>query len=138
MSAFSERLRYCRKSHNLTQRELAQKLGVASSAIGMYEQGRREPGSDMLLKICSVLDTTTDYLLGLDNGRPEKASNEQRDVNDVIDEFTSMLEEQSGLMFDGEPINDADRQKIVEAIKIAATVAINSHRKTEGKYDEKH
>ncbi len=132
MSAFSKRLRDCRKKLNLTQRELAERLGIASSAVGMYEQGRREPDSNMLLKICSVLDTTTDYLLGLDSRPSEKTSEEQHDVSNIIDEFTSMLEEQSGLMFDGEPINDADRQKIVEAIKIAAAVVINSHRRNGG------
>lgn len=134
MSIFSERLKACRKKHDMTQRELASKLGVASSAIGMYEQGRREPDSDMLLKICSVLDTTTDYLLGLDNMQSGEASDAQRDVNDVIDEFTAMLEGQSGLMFDGEPINDDDRRKIVDAIKIAAAVVINGRRKNGGRY----
>lgn len=132
MSIFSERLKDCRKSHDMTQRELAERLGVASSAIGMYEQGRREPDSNMLLKICSVLDTTTDYLLGLDNNLSGKPHDAQRDVNDVIDEFTSMLEGQSGLMFDGEPINDDDRKKIVEAIKVAAAVAINGRHRNGG------
>ncbi|MFR3009116.1 MAG: helix-turn-helix domain-containing protein, partial [Pseudoruminococcus massiliensis] len=40
MSVFSERLKDCRKRCGFTQRELANKLGVASSAVGMYEQGR--------------------------------------------------------------------------------------------------
>lgn len=131
MSIFSERLKDCRKRFGFTQKELAQKLGIASSAVGMYEQGRREPDSTMLLKICSVLDTTTDYLLGLDNS-PIGVSNEIRDVSDVIDEFTEMLANQSGLMFDGEPITDDDRRKIVDAIKVAAAVAVNSRNRRGG------
>lgn len=131
MSIFSQRLKDCRKKCGFTQSELAKKLGVASSAIGMYEQGRREPDSSMLLKICSVLDTTTDYLLGLDNN-PHKNMNVERDVSDVINEFTTMLAGQSGLMFDGEPITDDDRRKIVDAIKIAAAVAVNGRQKNGG------
>ena len=131
MSIFSQRLKDCRKRCGFTQSELAKKLGVASSAIGMYEQGRREPDSSMLLKICSVLDTTTDYLLGLDNN-PHKNMNVERDVSDVINEFTTMLAGQSGLMFDGEPITDGDRRKIVDAIKIAAAVAVNGRQKNGG------
>lgn len=100
MSVFSERLKDCRKRCGFTQRELANKLGVASSAVGMYEQGRREPDSTMLLKICAVLNTTTDYLLGLDDGKSLN-QNENRNVSEVIDEFTEMLANQSGLMFDG-------------------------------------
>lgn len=135
MSMFSERLKECRKRHSLTQRELAKRLGIATSAVGMYEQGRREPDSNMLLKICSVLNTTTDYLLGLDSRISKEDSDAERDVNDVIDEFTDMLEGQSGLMFNGQPMNDDDRHKVVEAIKIAAAVAINGRRKSEGAYE---
>lgn len=131
MSIFSERLRDCRKRCGFTQKGLAEKLGVASSAVGMYEQGRREPDSSMLLKICSVLDTTTDYLLGLDNHAKNNMDTE-KDVNEIIDEFTAMLANQSGLMFDGEPITDDDRRKIVDAIKIAAAVAVNGCQRNGG------
>lgn len=131
MSIFSQRLKDCRKRHGFTQSELAKKLGVASSAVGMYEQGRREPDSAMLLKICSVLDTTTDYLLGLDNNSVY-STNENRDVSDVIDKFTEMLASQSGLMFDGEPITDDDRRKIVDAIRVAAAVAVNGRNRHGG------
>ena len=131
MSVFSELLKDCRKRCGFTQRELANKLGVASSAVGMYEQGRREPDSTMLLKICAVLNTTTDYLLGLDDGKSLN-QNENRNVSEVIDEFTEMLANQSGLMFDGEPITDDDRRKIIDAIRVAAAVAVNSRNRNGG------
>ena len=39
----------------ITQSELAKKIGISPSAIGMYEQGRRIPDYDTLLKLCKVL-----------------------------------------------------------------------------------
>ena len=58
--------------------------------------------------------------------------NENRNVSEVIDEFTEMLANQSGLMFDGEPITDDDRRKIIDAIRVAAAVAVNSRNRNGG------
>ena len=40
----------------LTQSDLARKLGVSPSTIGMYEQGRRKPSYNTLAEICSILE----------------------------------------------------------------------------------
>ena len=80
--------------------------------------------------MCCV-KSTTDYLLGLDDGKSLN-QNENRNVSEVIDEFTEMLANQSGLMFDGEPITDDDRRKIIDAIRVAAAVAVNSRNRNGG------
>lgn len=118
---FGTRLRQLRKNKGLTQSELAHKLGVSTSSVGMYEQGRREPDNGLLLKICNLLDTTPDYLVGV---KTIDKSSLHQDVSDVIDEFTQMLMSQQGLMFNGTPMTAADREKIVIAIKSAAAVVI--------------
>ena len=43
--------------------ELAERLAVSASAVGMYEQGRREPSAQMLVALAGVLGVSTDYLL---------------------------------------------------------------------------
>ena len=43
MSDFSKILRDLRKEHNLTQQQLADRLGITKSAVSMYENGHREP-----------------------------------------------------------------------------------------------
>ena len=45
------------------QAELAQRLQVSPSALGMYEQERREPSMQTLVKLSRELGVTTDYLL---------------------------------------------------------------------------
>lgn len=117
------KIRELRKQAGLTQSELAGKLGISPSAVGMYEQGRREPDGDMLLRLCSVFGTTSDNLLGADESRMT------REISDVFDEFTRVLSMQQGLMFDGEPLNDDDRGMIVDAIKAVAALARQQHRK---------
>jgi len=43
MADFASMLKYLREREKLSQRELATKLGMSASAIGMYESGKRHP-----------------------------------------------------------------------------------------------
>lgn len=58
-------LRELRDEKNLSQKQLAQRVGVTSSIIALYELGERFPSLPTLIKLSRVLGVTTDYLLGL-------------------------------------------------------------------------
>ena len=45
------RIALLRRQRGMSQKELAARLGVSPSAVGMYEQGRREPDCAGLLKL---------------------------------------------------------------------------------------
>ncbi len=64
MTKIKERLKRLRKENGVSQKEVADYLGVSVSAYSNYEQGIREPSLDMLLKLSDFFDTTCDYLLG--------------------------------------------------------------------------
>lgn len=117
---FSKNLKKIRTERGLTQAQLAKCLGVSASTVGMYEQGRREPDTMMLKKICSIFNISIDNILGTFNTK----SFENRDVNDVIDEITCTLRAQKGLMFKGKPMCAEDLGKIADAIKIATAIAV--------------
>ena len=122
-----KRIKALRKKERLTQADLAKELGVSPSAVGMYEQDRREPDNTVLAKICTLLDTTPDYLIGFTSQK------EEQDIGDVIDDFTKLLMSQQGLMFNGQPMTAEDREKIVIAIKSAAAIVIpKTDKKTGG------
>lgn len=120
---FSERFKKLRQSYGLTQVQMANRLNISPSAIGMYEQGRRKPDSDMLKKICKVFNVSVDYLLGVMVNNEVK----QKSVDDFIDEITYTLKSQKGLMFNGKPITQKDKEKIVQAIKLATAIVISSN-----------
>lgn len=63
MSNFSEKLIYLRKRNGLSQKDLADKLGISRSTIGMYETGEREPSFEMLNAIAEIFDVSEDSLL---------------------------------------------------------------------------
>lgn len=57
------RIAILRISKGWSQAELARRIGVSASAVGMYEQGRREPSLGLLVRLAQELGVTTDYLL---------------------------------------------------------------------------
>ena len=57
------RIALLRVEKGWSQAELAKRLGVSASSVGMYEQGRREPSLALLLCLAQVFGVTTDYLL---------------------------------------------------------------------------
>lgn len=61
---FAENLKNIRKKIKLSQQELADKLDVAQSTVGMWESGRRTPKLDELDRMAKVLNVTVSRLIG--------------------------------------------------------------------------
>lgn len=58
------RLRAVREQHNLSQTELAEKLGMTQKAISSWENGRTYPRMQQLTEMCQIYDCTLEYLTG--------------------------------------------------------------------------
>ena len=58
------RIKLLREELGLKQEELAKKLSVSPSAIGMYERDLREPNNELTLRIANFFNVSIDYLLG--------------------------------------------------------------------------
>ena len=72
MASFKEMLKYLRLRENLSQSELAEKLGVAKSTIGMYEVGKREPDFETLEAIADLFNVDMNFLLGKDGSENDR------------------------------------------------------------------
>jgi transcriptional regulator with XRE-family HTH domain len=62
---FSDRLRFLRQKHKLTQGELAGVIGIKSSAIANYESQRNEPSFSKLIALSNYFKVSCDYMLGV-------------------------------------------------------------------------
>ena len=62
-----QRIAALRRHLGMSQAELAQRIGVSPSAVGMYEQDRREPSLAAVVTLSDTLGVSVDYLL---TGRP--------------------------------------------------------------------
>lgn len=57
------RIAALRRDAGWNQAELARRLQISPSAVGMYEQGRREPSADTLVAMSQVFRVSVDFLL---------------------------------------------------------------------------
>ena len=57
------RIKQLRKNLELTQQQLADKVGVTYIQIGRYETGKSNASADVLQKIANALNSTTDFLM---------------------------------------------------------------------------
>lgn len=60
---FGEKLKRLRKEKNLSQIDLADKVGVTRSSIANYETGRNYPANDILTKFATLFNVSIDYLV---------------------------------------------------------------------------
>ncbi len=64
MSNIGHNMKALRESENMTQGDLASKIGVSRSTIGMYERGLREPDFETTEAIADLFNVDMNYLLG--------------------------------------------------------------------------
>lgn len=64
MGKFADVFKYLRIQSGLTQQEMADKLKISRSSIGMYENGEREPSFELLENIADYFNVDMNYLLG--------------------------------------------------------------------------
>lgn len=63
MTSFGSQLKKLRKANQATQKDLAQKLGLAQTTIANYENGSRFPNQEILVKLANHFDVSLDYLV---------------------------------------------------------------------------
>lgn len=71
-------LRKLRESKGLSQKHVAEQLGIASQRYNQYETGKREPDNATLTAIANYLETTTDYLIGLTDNPAKPIRNDDQ------------------------------------------------------------
>jgi transcriptional regulator with XRE-family HTH domain len=71
--AFSSMLKHLREERHLSQKDIADYLGITRQAVASYELAKREPDYDVLRKLADYFGVSIDYLLGRANCRDVNA-----------------------------------------------------------------
>lgn len=65
MDIFSQRLKWLREKSGLTQKQVADKLGISQQYYGRFEKGTGQPNLETLVKIRKLFNESLDFLLGV-------------------------------------------------------------------------
>lgn len=127
MNTLGEKIKTLRKSNNLTQKELALKIGVTASTVTKYENGQLEPNIDILNKISNIFNISVSNLIDDNYSRKEFSTEseflnfyELRNSKEIADETISELTKfiilavinKYNLNIDINQIDDSDKKLI--------------------------
>lgn len=98
------RLRSLREKHNLSQVQVAVRLGLTRAAVSSYERNTATPSIDVLEKFALLYHASTDYLLGidkrpsfvLDDLTPRQVATVEAVLNALLLEFKMSNREKDG------------------------------------------
>ena len=89
MNLIGQRIKELRTKLNLTQKGLAEKVGMTYVQIGRYEKRGAVPSSEVLNKLADALNTTTDYLM---NGNTEEKAKASLKDSELLHQFKAVEE----------------------------------------------
>ena len=111
-----EKLKKLRKKSGLLQSEVAKKLNVSTSTIGMYEQGRSKPDDEMITKLANMFNVSTDYLLDNDLNNIDVSNDNKKLVQSLADGLSDPLNK--ALYSKAcELKNDRDKEAVLKVIE---------------------
>ncbi len=105
------KLRNLRENQGLLQKELADRLDISASTIGMYEQGRRQPDNDTLKKISQFFGVSIDYLLDNEIPNTNLKDNELKEI-----EALKKALQKSGFLSGEEDLTDEELEKVMKFV----------------------
>ncbi len=63
----ADKIKFLREEKQMTQTELAKKLGITRSSVNAWEMGISTPSTQYLVELSHIFKVSTDYLLGINS-----------------------------------------------------------------------
>lgn len=120
MSFIGKRIKQLRIKEGLTQQQLADKMGgISASTIGMYEQGRRNPDMERIIRFGEIFSVSTDNLLGV--------KEEINDATEIFAELKERVSKNDSLTINGAVMTEGSREKLLQAIEFISNVVLSQY-----------
>ncbi|GEA16359.1 transcriptional regulator [Moorella sp. E308F] len=149
------RIREVREKKGLSGHKIAEQLGISAPYYYDIEKGKRRGNPDLFRRLAEILDVSVDYLLGLedeprslqekthDQKYPPEGKEKRTKPIDTRewynrDEPPSNIEleeflRQSNVQFNGAPLDEEDKEDIIEFLKFAWKTLKKEKEKEKGK-----
>lgn len=93
---FGERIVYFREKKGMSQKALAEKVGITANRLYYYEKDKRQPDVELIKSIAAALNISGDDLLGTawakeKSPAPEGTEDEEQAIDELEEELRSVL-----------------------------------------------
>ncbi len=132
-NALGEYIKNYRDEHKLSLREFAKLADISHTHIDSIEKGADfrtgKPvriTNETIQKLAKALNTDESFLFQLSIGKTSSITLNKKDqieIDEYLNNFENELLTQTGLMFDGEPMTQESKEKLIAAMRIGAEIA---------------
>ncbi len=126
MKSFSEKLKDARENLDISQAELAEKVGLSQRSITAYENENTIPRGNTLKKLARALNVTVEYLINDEVENPQAGRDKEEFIDTARDHYGSKgakeaeaLLEQNKALFAGGALDQEAKDAFFEALMVA-------------------
>lgn len=119
-----------RKKLGLTMKQVAEAVGVSEATVSRWESGQiANMRRDRISTYAKVLQVRPTFIMTgeLDSPETQKAptlnKKDERDIAKTLGQLKETLENEEGLMFDGNPMTDEAKESILAAMEVGLQMA---------------
>ena len=113
----SQHLREIRLEHNLTQKNIADVLGVDRTTYTYYENGVTTPSPDTLYKLSRIYNVTVGYLMGVEDNVPGDSVRSGVVLSSGTEPIASLSKEEKELLMCFRVLSSAEKEKARELLR---------------------
>lgn len=128
------------KEQRKTKSAMADILGISRSAISQWEKNGTDPTLEQCVTLAQFFNVPLSriYPDAQNEWQPKLTEKDERDIKNAIEAIKNQLSTGTGLMYDGEPLDEESQEAILAAIEVAERTAILEAKKryTPKKYRE--
>lgn len=139
MREIAEIIKKLRSEKNLTQKQLAEEIGVSKSTVAMWETGDRKPSRELLEQVADYFNVDMDYLYGRTCIRKARLFDEdgneyvnKEHLNHFIDDETREIAQEIKDNPDIRTLFDVSRKAKPEDLRIVTNLLLDLLEKERG------
>lgn len=111
---YRNNLKYLRKLHNMTQKELGQKMGVGYSTVSRWEKGDNDININIATKLSQIFDVQVFHFLYSDL---ETYEGEYRGFKPLFEEYKIVKQDERELIDLYRTLNESHKIRLFEIIR---------------------
>ena len=109
-ATFGDRLVAAREKANLSQQDLAKRLGVKNSTIKSWENDNSEPRANRLSMLAGLLNVSITWLISAEGSGVEAPEKSDEMSNDLLDALTELTALRVNLLKNIDRINNIEKK----------------------------
>ncbi|WP_270235770.1 helix-turn-helix domain-containing protein [Lacticaseibacillus suilingensis] len=120
----AQRIAELRIEHKMSQADLANRLSVSPSTVGMWETRKRMPSPDLIKQLGKVFDVSTDYILAVSDKRHyyDLTAKDTQDIAEQAQQIIDGMDTGASVNFYGEPMTEEQKQSMRDILEMGLRI----------------